>query len=82
MGFFIVQNQHLKGVLESTDPRAVRSEGPSWAGICWVTSFQWGLRSVDIRESLCRIKEASGSSILQAYFLYLSDTSFYPETGI
>lgn len=33
----LAQNQHLKRMFKSADLRAIRSEGPSWAGICWVT---------------------------------------------
>lgn len=44
--------------------------------------FQQGLQTVDLRESLCRIMRARGSGVMQAYFLYLSKTSSYPEAGI
>lgn len=44
--------------------------------------FQRGPQSVDLRESLCRIKRARGSGVTQAIFLSLSETSFYPVTGI
>ncbi len=44
--------------------------------------FQQGPRSADLRESLCRIKRARESGVKQAFFLSLSETGFYPVTGI